>query len=284
MNQTEFWNLLFDLGVLSNLIYSNFILNPQKQHPIPFNQIILEPSFQIPCIINQLKLFQTHNPKGMAVKYFCNSADVQAAITKHDTKKQFCLVFRGTESITDCKFNLLYKKCHLENNIYIRKGIYIQIYQDDLLNQIKTAISSYIQNYPNWTWNISGHSIGGSLAIYSGYIFAKQWPNIKWTIATFGTPRVGNKSFKNEFNQLKNIIVYRISHGRDPVPVLPKLGYCHVGQKIHCKLPFCLSSKKQRKWIIYPPEKHTKHIYFRCWNLTDHLILNYIDALQSQIS
>lgn len=66
----------------------------------------------------------------------------------------------------------------------------------------------------------TGHSLGGALATLGASWAALQWAQADVRCITFGSPRVGNKSFKKAFHSLVGTSL-RLVHGRDPVPVLP---------------------------------------------------------------
>ncbi|KAK9813966.1 hypothetical protein WJX73_007164 [Symbiochloris irregularis] len=93
----------------------------------------------------------------------------------------------------------------------------------------------------------TGHSLGGALATLGASWAALQWTNADVRCCTFGSPRVGNRSFKRAFHSLVGTSL-RIVHGHDPVPVLPPSGmYNHVQGAIHIT-PAGVLKLAQRPW------------------------------------
>lgn len=82
---------------------------------------------------------------------------------------------------------------------------------------------------PLW---ITGHSLGGALALLGAWLFQRKFINVH-QVYTFGAPMVGNvaatKAFDREFPRK----IYRVVNGPDPVPKLPTVSliandYGHV--------------------------------------------------------
>lgn len=80
---------------------------------------------------------------------------------------------------------------------------------------------------------ITGHSLGGALAILCGLDFSLQrtFKKDEILLSTFGTPRVGNVAFADVY---ENAVPssWRIVVAPDMVARLPKVGYRHVGKKV----------------------------------------------------
>lgn len=70
---------------------------------------------------------------------------------------------------------------------------------------------------PIW---ITGHSLGGALAVLSAWLFRRKFVNVH-QVYTFGGPMIGNtiavKAIDNEFQDK----IFRYVNGLDPVPKLP---------------------------------------------------------------
>jgi hypothetical protein len=65
----------------------------------------------------------------------------------------------------------------------------------------------------------TGHSLGGALATLAAF-----WYEGKSTLYTFGSPRVGNATFRAKFG---NRSAFRITHATDIVPTVPHI-MCHA--------------------------------------------------------
>ena len=79
---------------------------------------------------------------------------------------------------------------------------------------------------------LTGHSLGGALATLSAIRLVKSGQPVN-ALYTYGSPRVGNRDFRSEFNRLLLDRAFRFVNDEDGVARLPMkaLGYCHVGQK-----------------------------------------------------
>ena len=84
---------------------------------------------------------------------------------------------------------------------------------------------------------IVGHSLGAAFAIFLAYTWSKLGQQIPGLpahidmIVTFGSPKVGNKRFKEDYErEFKNS--YRVANKLDPVPLVPvRPQYFHSGVK-----------------------------------------------------
>jgi triacylglycerol lipase len=76
---------------------------------------------------------------------------------------------------------------------------------------------------------VTGHSLGGALSTLYVIEHARKGKSGKPQICTFGSPRVGDAAFAQEFNEL-GLTSWRIVNKQDLVPHIPFdiLGYKHV--------------------------------------------------------
>lgn len=82
---------------------------------------------------------------------------------------------------------------------------------------------------------ISGHSLGGALAVLAAYDIALKCGLFKQQILcyTFGAPRVGNIAFATDYDShVPN--TWQVINDNDVVPKIPRFGmlYRHVGRKV----------------------------------------------------
>jgi triacylglycerol lipase len=79
---------------------------------------------------------------------------------------------------------------------------------------------------------LTGHSLGGALATVASLRLMKAG-QIVAGVYTYGSPRVGDRAFRTEFNDLLLDRTFRFINDEDAVVRLPMkmLGYCHVGQR-----------------------------------------------------
>jgi hypothetical protein len=80
--------------------------------------------------------------------------------------------------------------------------------------------------------HITGHSLGGALAILAAYrgVEVGVFPASRLLVTTFGSPRVGNAAFAKCFNKIEFLDVKRVVSPFDAVPDLPPrlAGFRHV--------------------------------------------------------
>jgi triacylglycerol lipase len=84
---------------------------------------------------------------------------------------------------------------------------------------------------------ITGHSLGGALAVLTASRALRDLQLRPAAIYTFGMPRVGDPAFADSYNRDLGAATYRMVHGADVVPTLPSrgMGYAHVGRRLHCE-------------------------------------------------
>ena len=94
----------------------------------------------------------------------------------------------------------------------------------------RDRILEYIAQHPDKDIYVTGHSLGGALAILSSFdiVVHTQRPV---TVFTFGQPRVGKGKFREVYDSLVPDS-YRVGVDRDPIPRVPGmlLNYEHVGK------------------------------------------------------
>ncbi len=85
---------------------------------------------------------------------------------------------------------------------------------------------------------ITGHSLGGALAIIAAERLRRELKIEASAVYTFGAPRVGSPAFARSYNASGlGERTYRLVHGLDIVPTLPpsRLGFRHAGRMIMCE-------------------------------------------------
>jgi len=83
---------------------------------------------------------------------------------------------------------------------------------------------------------ITGHSFGGAVGTLAAYALKMRYQMDVSMLFSFEPPRVGNPAFVDAFAQKvgSEIPVFRITHGRDPVPHLPleAMGFQHIDVEV----------------------------------------------------
>ncbi|XGV95279.1 MAG: lipase family protein [Leptolyngbya sp. BL-A-14] len=114
---------------------------------------------------------------------------------------------------------------------------------------VRPKIHDYLKSHDIASVTVTGHSLGGALAILCAvdiqYNFASKVPLIE--VYTYGAPKVGNDAFRDSFNRrVPNS--YRFVHGMDLVPELPRWwqGYRQVEKEFRIGQRFSLNFITQR--------------------------------------
>jgi|ERR1017187_8634077 triacylglycerol lipase len=101
----------------------------------------------------------------------------------------------------------------------------------------KTAEVAQLAGSQRTLW-ITGHSLGGALAVLAGAAFS-MWANASIRsvngIYTFGQPRIGLHPFCGNYDHLLEPKTFRFVNNQDLVPRVPFRGwdYADIGQMIH---------------------------------------------------
>lgn len=149
----------------------------------------------------------------------CDSEDTQAYIWK--TKDIIYLAFRGTEDKRDILADIDVRSHPIstKHKVKVHRGFYEQF---EVVNpSINKYIDDVFMNDPEIKRIvITGHSLGGGLATIAAYIYAIKYPSLLVSCHTFGSPRVGNSEFVNDFDKVVKDN-WRVYHYQDPVCMIP---------------------------------------------------------------
>lgn len=141
------------------------------------------------------------------VKTF-NNGGTQAFIAERDSDKMAVLAFRGTETVPDDI------KTDLNARFYTRDGVKVHDGFHQAFLQVESDVRKAVQSLPNHKLYITGHSLGGALALIATR--ALNMDNIA-ACYTFGSPRVGSL----EFDSAIKVPIYRVVNAADAVPRVP---------------------------------------------------------------
>jgi predicted lipase len=223
-----------------------------------------------------LKEFSDKYPNSEIVDFISNRKGLECAVLKNPTNKSFSIVFRGSESFCDWVYDLLIFKYRLYDNIKVHYGFYRQLTYQNTLKQLYNIIEKNSKKHNDYSWFVSGHSLGGALSILGAYLFSKKFSDIHFTIVSLASPRVGNVDFAYDFNNQLNLTHYRICNNKDIVTAVPYFGYRHTGYTIHYK---------NNKWIKIGNnyDDHNSYNLFKLYNCFDHLCSKYIINIEKLI-
>ncbi|ETV85361.1 hypothetical protein, variant [Aphanomyces astaci] len=188
--------------------------------------------------------------------------DTQAIVCMHRTKKRLVVAFRGSVSKAHWKTNLRFHQVPLWihslqgfnrhsrrstcNDRALRWASRVPVLNLALprvhsgfwkayaavRSDLKETLRLLLDDHPDLTLYITGHSMGGALAVLAAYDCARQF-NIAVCMYNFGGPRVGNPAFVRQYNRaVPNS--HRVVLDGDLVAGIPRFWglYQHVGTEI----------------------------------------------------
>ncbi|WP_010582984.1 lipase family protein [Schlesneria paludicola] len=175
--------------------------------------------------------------------------NTQAFLAQNDD--HVIVAFRGTESPTSFEglkdwllsdaVNLLILPSGRLGTDFAAAGVGARFHQGfiDALGSIWEPLYSRVEaelkraDRPLW---ITGHSLGGALAVLSAWLFQRKFVNVH-QVYTFGGPMIGNAEASKAFDKELARKIYRYVNGPDPVPKLPTISliandYGHVMSEV----------------------------------------------------
>lgn len=110
-------------------------------------------------------------------------------------------------------------------SIYTSKSDSTRYNKTSVSEQVMKEVTKLVQYYKQKgeeevSLTITGHSLGGALALLNAYEAASTIPDLPVTVISFGAPRVGNLAFKDELDKL-GVKTLRIVAKQDLVPRMP---------------------------------------------------------------
>ena len=178
------------------------------------------------------KLDKFENPsKKINVKiHFMSKTDLDGEV-----KKVFFIT--GTEDLKDVGIDIKVKPVPLDDadqNILVHSGF--KSYADAALSDgILNFIAEYINNHPQEKIYLTGHSLGGAIAMMIAVRLVDAGANMENVkVVTFGAPAIGNKNFAEKYKD--KIHLTRVVMDSDIVDVsLNIFGYTHFGEVVDYK-------------------------------------------------
>lgn len=174
----------------------------------------------------------------------CPSCDAQCFLLLYSPPTGVCdscepflvIAARGTTSLMDwmCNAEAYQTKFRdatdkpVTGGAEVHAGFYKQFIA--LLSQVDNAVKKHLKSGGKVL--CVGHSLGGAISTIAALNYGNTFPEQVWH-ASFGSPRVGNKAFKDAYAKCTKLQA-RVKHSRDPVPaILPPVDYWHVGPETH---------------------------------------------------
>ncbi|KAI9198207.1 hypothetical protein LWI28_011853 [Acer negundo] len=113
---------------------------------------------------------------------------------------------------------------HGFHTIYTSKCDFTRYNKSSASEQVMKEVSSLVQIYrekgEEVSVTITGHSLGGALALLNAYEVAATIPGLPISVISFGAPRVGNNVFREELHRM-GVKTLRVVVKQDLVPRMP---------------------------------------------------------------
>ncbi len=221
--------------------------------------------------------------------------------TKHDidTQGYVCaapqavlVAFRGTEKPKDWLTNLQFdtvagpvSKAH--------RGFWEAVADGDLkpsppMTQVREALAQIgSRGLPLW---MTGHSLGGALAILAAAQLQLKEDIPVQGIYTFGQPRAGDYGFATAFDRGFESRAFRLVNNNDIVPMVPPVGlvfrywhtereiYIDEDKRLHDGMPLGRRLMANARGRFQDPGKIALE------GFTDHAMNGYVDAIRTAIA
>ncbi|KAK1258182.1 hypothetical protein QJS04_geneDACA021677 [Acorus gramineus] len=91
---------------------------------------------------------------------------------------------------------------------------------EQVMAQVTALVNSYRAKGEEVSLTVTGHSLGGALALLNAHEAALTIPELPVSVISFGAPRVGNAAFGDELREL-GVRVLRVVAEQDLVPKMP---------------------------------------------------------------
>jgi predicted lipase len=212
------------------------------------------------------------------VKWIENKkSDTQGFIAIKD--KSVYVVWRGSESKKDFQNDASIDKVpFMEDGEKVHIGF--KYCWESVLGDTYDAIDTALENLQGETTDIvvSGHSLGGAVATLYAYSIKKHYPHYNVRATTIGSPRVGNKVFKENYDK-SEIDTLRIVHNNDLVTHTPYIGFYHVNYQVRLDNN---GNKLKRDTSLSALWLYLRSL-FSGKNIKDHMSGGYIKALENWI-
>ncbi|KAL7591785.1 phospholipase A1-Igamma1, chloroplastic [Lactuca sativa] len=101
---------------------------------------------------------------------------------------------------------------------------------EQVIEEIKRLTKFYKSTGEQVSLTITGHSLGGALALLNAYDAAMTFPTLPISVISFGAPRVGNIAFRDELHH-RGVKALRITIKQDLVPRMPGIVFNETLQK-----------------------------------------------------
>ncbi|KAJ1973327.1 hypothetical protein H4R35_004178 [Dimargaris xerosporica] len=171
------------------------------------------------------------------VQFFSKNNNVTVGyIAINDGIESVTLAFRGTTEARQWVEDFKFSKVDFPNDTdgsQVHKG-FLETYQD-VADDVYKRTTEQLDQHPNHTLTIVGHSLGGALASVAAVDFVSRNESLAsiMKVVTFGKPHVGNMNYVKHYNSMK-VNTTRVVNKNDLVPHVPTayMNFHHEGTEV----------------------------------------------------
>lgn len=158
----------------------------------------------------------------------------QGFVCLNKEDKEICVIMRGTEDFKDFVHDALFFQVQFgdEKGVKVHAGFKRQLESRNANDKIIFEIRRLLLENPDFSINVSGHSLAGALSVLLSYQLSSEFKEKDINVLSIATPRVGNYAFKQSYHSKTNIKHIRLANDRDIITAFPSLFYYHVGDVI----------------------------------------------------
>ena len=263
------WEQIYDMAVLMFMVYEYV---QDWGHGLLADVVSGLRASQVRASnMDMLRGLQAKYPAAEVLQYYTNRADLQCVVGRNPAKQHLTVVFRGTDGFWDCLYDLWVVKKGLGGGVRVHRGFYNQLFNGGIYGKLAALLREELAARPGWEVYVCGHSLGAALSTLASYLLAQEFPQTRFRVFAFASPKCGNAAFKAAYHACANVHQYRICYGRDCVTAFPTLWYSHVGHNLWY-------DKDARLWHYYDRAVRNDYYLCRYYNAFDHSGQNYLDA------
>ncbi|EPS66180.1 hypothetical protein M569_08597, partial [Genlisea aurea] len=195
----------------------------------------------LPQWMQKSKLAETWSKDSNWIGFMAVSDDVE---TRRIGRRDIAVAWRGTVAMSEWYDNMKSElhpigegEARVEHgflSIYTSKNESTRYNQssasEQAIGEIKKLIEFYAERGEEISLTITGHSLGGALALLTAYDAARNFSGIHISVFSFAAPRVGNIAFRDELYAM-GVKTLRVTINQDIVPKMPGIVFNENLQK-----------------------------------------------------
>lgn len=141
-------------------------------------------------------------------------------------------------------------RAYCDVRVLVFKG-FLHAYED-VREATFAQVQRLMQEYNEERVSVTGHSLGGAMALLAGMDYDARLAKGVYRVITFGMPRVGNDAFARCVDERLGGRFYYVINGKDIVPRVPPrdFGYQHPSGQIW------INPANSDEWKYYPGQEN----------------------------